>query len=73
LVWNIKVQEKNNKQIYKIEVTHDVRDNNISCVAWAPNGEWFASCSSKDNCARIFDVKSKRTDALICELKKHQA
>jgi len=28
----------------------------VSCVGWAPNGDWIVSCSNKDFIGRIWDV-----------------
>lgn len=51
----------------------------VSCVGWAPNGDWIVSCSNKDFTGRVWDVTApekkknnvKLTNNMICLLKKH--
>jgi WD40 repeat protein len=51
-------------------------------VCWAPNGNWLASCSSKDFTCRIWDVSSHHEEAveeriklknqMVCTLERHR-
>lgn len=59
----------------------------VSCICWSPNGDWFLSCSNRDNIGRLWDVtyggnptnfnrqlntrNLKLTNNQICQFKKH--
>jgi len=80
LIWSIKTKElASGKTVVKVQLTFEIKEHQkmVSCVAWAPNGDWIVSCSGKDFVGRLWDVGMKRgtklVNGMVCTLKKHQA
>ena len=79
LVWHLIPKKQDH---FKIQLAYEIKEHQklVTCVAWAPNGDWIASSSSKDHCIRIWDVSSlenqkrqklKLENNMVCVLKKH--